>query len=636
MKNYSFYKKTDEVYISSEFAFPIAVLFIASLITYGLLYFFGIAIAVVFNIIISFIGNFYFYYYGKSSTDITLEFLIRVVLVSGLFLFIDYGAYALVVYQNTGVFNKLYFYLWLAIILGVPVLYYIFQYSRYYFKETTMAVTYLKVPLTVHHDRELFTVIDAIQFVNSSNRTMSDIKLEKPLSFYSEDELLKLENDNSVHHYVEKDVFYSRINMPFEADTLFMSWYSIIEDKYYDIEVSFPFEKLVIEQEKYPTNVSAVLRGKKTKPLNLHIHANGGIRLFNADTVLIDISENIPTVITEEERNKKIELHRYSHGYYCDQKAFSSLIEKIKSSDGIEERFLIKNKLIPWGMTVSGLKGRNYLEMFDVSFSKYKIEISEIETAKSRFLPKKIEIFYRGNYLYDWLTLRINTQKLYHFIQKITDGNEEIHVTFEIAFEDSLTDLNFRIIANEKAIVFNDWKTTIHKDRKQDMDDHLLDIDEDQQKRTLYKDAWDLVTSKQYDLAQEKCDAIKAIDPRFGFAYFLEVRLLWYKEGYDACYAKKDYFIAKTQHEPLALAHMYNNYGCLYDQELHYDESLSYFEKAILSNPKEGIYVCNLAEIYCKLNNSKKALEAAEKAKKLGHESSTVNAILESKGRRYS
>ena len=400
-KNYRFYEKTEEVYISTEFAFPIAVLFIASIITYGLLYFFGIFIAVLFNIIISFVGNFYFYYYGKSSTAITLEFLIRVGLVSGLLLFIDYGVYALVVYQKTGVFNKLYFYLWLAIILGVPVLYYIFQYSRYYFKEKKMAVTYLKVPLTVHHDRELLTVIDAIQFVNSSNRTMSDIRLAKPLCFYSEDELLKLEKDNSVYHYVEKDVFYSRINMPFEADTLFMTWYSIIEDKYYDIEVPFPFEKLVIEQEKYPTNVSAVLRGKKSKPLNLHIHANGGIRLFNDDVVLIDLPKSTSTPITEEERNKKIDHHRYSHEYYRDPKAFSSLIEKIKLSVGIEERFLIKNKLIPWGMSVSGLKRKNYLEVSDVWFSKYKIEVNEIATTISRFLPKKLEIVYRGNYLYD-------------------------------------------------------------------------------------------------------------------------------------------------------------------------------------------------------------------------------------------
>ncbi|WP_231131606.1 tetratricopeptide repeat protein [Flavobacterium hydrophilum] len=636
MKNYSFYKKTEEVYISSEFAFPIAVIVMASLISYGLLYFFGIVVAVLFNIIISFIGNFYFYYYGKSSTNITLDFLIRVALTSGFFLFVDYGVYALVNYQKTGVFNKLYFYIWLAVTLGVPVLYYIFQYSRFYFKETTNAVTYLKVSLTVHHDRELLTVIDSIQFVNSSNRTMSDIKLEKPLCFYSDKELEKMESDNSRNHYLEEDIFYSRINMPFEADMLFMSWYSIIEDKYYDIEVPFPFEKLVIEQEKYPTDVSAVLRGKKSKPLNLHIHTNGGIRLFNDDMVLIDLPESIPTAISEEERNKKIEFHRYSHEYYSDPKAFSNLIDKIKSSGGIEERFLIKNKLIPWGMSISGLKGNNYLEVFDVSFSEYKSEFSALEIPIMSALPKKLEIIYRGDYLYRWLILRIDTQKLYRNIQKLTDENQETQVLFDLAFENSSSvDLKFTITGNGKLVDFTDWKIEIDKERKQSMEDHLLDINEDEQKRSLYKEAWDLVATKQYDLAQEKCDTIKAIDSRFGFAYFLEVRLLWYKEGFEACYAKKDYFITKTQHEPAALAHMYNNYGCLYDLQSCYDESLSCFEKAILSNPKDGMYVCNLAEIYCKLNQPKKALEAAEKSKKLGHVSQTLNAILESKGLRY-
>lgn len=38
-KNYSFYKKTNEVYFSGEIAFPIVLILIASLITYGLLYF---------------------------------------------------------------------------------------------------------------------------------------------------------------------------------------------------------------------------------------------------------------------------------------------------------------------------------------------------------------------------------------------------------------------------------------------------------------------------------------------------------------------------------------------------------------------------------------------------------------------
>ncbi|WP_163407014.1 tetratricopeptide repeat protein [Flavobacterium ajazii] len=635
MKNYSSYKKTEEVYFGGDLAFPVAVIVFAACITYGLLYFFGVAIGVIFNVIISWCAYFYLYYFGKSSTAITFDFLIGVVLISGLFLFVDYGVYTLVVYQKTGVFNKLYFQLWLSVLVGIPFLYYAFLYGRYYIEEKSMADNYLKVSLKIHHDRELLTYIDVIQFANTSKRTMSDIKLEKPLCFYSEKELNKM-NESDRIYYLEKDIFSSMIHMPFNTDFLFMSWYSIIEDKYYDLELPFPFDKLVIEQEKYPTNVSAVLRGKKTKRLNLHILANGGIRLFNEDIILIDLPSGIPNDVTEEFRNEKIKLHRNSHEYYNDPVVFSGLIEKIKSSNGIEERFLIQNKKISWNINISGLKGNNYLDVFDVAFNEYKSELVELEITALRFLPKKLGIVYRGNYLYNWLMLHINTRKLYHSILQLADRDEETSVKFDLVFENlSKTDLKFRIQVNDKSLLFNDWKIEIKKDRKQDMEDHLLDIDEDQQKRTLYKEGWDLVFDKKYDLAQEKCNTIKTIDPKYGFAYFLEVRILWYKEGFEACFAKKDYFIAKTQHEPAALAHMYNNYGCLYDQQSRYDESLSYFEKAILSNPKDGMYVCNLAEIYCKLNNPKKALQAAEKSKELGHESSTLNAILESKGIHY-
>lgn len=642
MKNYKTPEKTKEFYFNTELSFLIVPVLIACIITYGLLSFFGTTVAILFNVIISFCANLYVYAYGRSYSRLPFDLLITTAITSCLLLFGNYGVYALVIYQNTRVFNKLYFSIWLALLFGTPILYYIFLYSRHYFTEKTQATEYLKVLLKVHHDRELLTVIDYIQFVSTSNKTMSDIKLEKPLCFYSKDELFKLKKSNSsIHHYLEKNVFSSLIHLPFESDVLFMAWYSIVEDKYYDIEVPFPFEKLEIEQEKYPTDISAALRGKKTKPLQLHIHTNGGIRLFNEDIILIDHLESTPTAITEEKRNEKITHHRSSHDYYKNTKAFSELIQKIKSSNGIEERFLIKNKLILWSMSVSGLKGNNYLDVFDVSFSKYKIEINDIETSQLRFLPKKIEIVYRGNYLYRWLTLRIDTQQLYKSIQKLTAGNDHIGIRFDLVVGKlPETDLKFHIITDEKSVLFTDWEIQIDKENNQNRIDHLLDIDEDQQKRTLYKDAWELVTSKQYDLAQEKCNTIKAIDPRFGFAYFLEVRLLWYKEGSEACYAKEDYFIAKTKHEPAALAHIYNNYGCLLDEESRYEESryeesLSYFEKAILSNPKEGIYVCNLAELYCKLKQPKKAMEAAEKSKTLGHQSSTLNALLNSKGTRY-
>lgn len=634
MKNYSFYTKTNPVYFSGEIAFPIRLIFMASLITYGLLTFLGVTVAVLFNVFISWCLYFYVYYYGKSSVGITFNFLKGVFLILLVLLFIDYGVYTMVVYQKTGVFKKLYFQIWLSVLFGIPALYSVFQYGCYCFFEWKMVTNYLKVSLNVYYDRELLTYIDGIQFVNTSKLTMSDIKLEKVPCFYSEEELGKMEDNNTRNYYLEKSVFSDTMHLPFGANRLCMSWYSIVEDKYYDIELPFPFEKMILERVKYPTNVSRILRGKKAKRLNLHIHANGGIKLFNSDAILINHLNSIPISITEEVRNEKIKRHRYSHKYYNDAKAFSGLIEKIKASGGIEERFLLQNKLVPWSMTISGLEGKNYLDVFDVSFNEYEREKETLELLMLRFLPKKLEIVYRGDYLYRWLILRINSQKLYQYIQKLITGNEENPVLFDLTFENSpkMTDLKFTITSNRKTIVFTDWEIQIDKARKESMYDHLLDKNEDQTKRTLLKEAWAFVGNKQYDLAQEKCDAIIAIDPRYGYAYFLESRLVWYKEGFEACYAKRDYFIAKTKHEPSALAHIYNNYGCLLDQELRYEESIVCFEKAMESYPKEGLYVCNLAEMYCKLKVPKKAFELGKKAEKLGYESETLYTILKSEG----
>ncbi|NRS89201.1 hypothetical protein HNQ02_002123 [Flavobacterium sp. 7E] len=634
MKNYSSYKKTKEVYFNSEILFPIISILIISLITYALTYTIGLIIAFSFNVFISFCFYYYLYYYGKSNKNITFGFLIGVTLITTLLLFINYGVYTLVVYQKTGVFNKIYFQVWLALIIGIPVSYLSFEYGYYYFREIKMATTYLKVRLNIYHDKELLNQIDHIIFVNTNKAKASDIKLDKAPCYYSEDELTNMENNKTRNFYLEKDIFNETIHLPFGTNYLSMAWYSIIEDKYYSIKLPLSFDKLIIEQEKYPTNVSKLLRGKKTKQLNLHLYPNGKVQLFNSDCMLIDHSCSAPIIITEEERSKKIKKHRLSHQFYNNSQNFSKLITSIRSSDQIEERFIIQNKFIPWSMTISGLGDNYYLEIDDVSFKSYNSEVETLNAPFLRFLPKKITFTYRGSFLISWLTLRINTQKLYKQIQILTAKSNNTNITFELAFKKttSTTKLAFTIKANGKSIAFTDWEIEIDKDRELRMTKHLITKKGHQAIQSLLKEAWDLVASKKYTLAQEKCDALFVLDPEYGFAYFLEARLLWYTKGFEACIENMDYFFSRTKHDTSALAHIYNHYGCILDLEFRYTESKYYFEKAIETTTKEGMYLCNLSEIYCKLNDPKKAMQFALKAKKIGYISKTLDLIIKSKG----
>ncbi|WP_243234468.1 DUF2931 family protein [Flavobacterium pectinovorum] len=96
----------------------------------------------------------------------------------------------------------------------------------------------------------------------------------------------------SRHYYVNKEGFREVVQIPFNANTVLLSWFSYFENKHYAIEIPFPFEKFIEVQKKYSTNKIKVFRGRKTKPLYLHLYLNGGVKFFYQDMILIDYSEN--------------------------------------------------------------------------------------------------------------------------------------------------------------------------------------------------------------------------------------------------------------------------------------------------------------------------------------------------------
>src|SRR5690606_4485762 len=59
-------------------------------------------------------------------------------------------------------------------------------------------------------------------------------------------------------------LFDGTVYIPQNADRLQISWYSAIEDAYYEDEIDFPFDKLEYVQNQYPSDISKALRGKKT------------------------------------------------------------------------------------------------------------------------------------------------------------------------------------------------------------------------------------------------------------------------------------------------------------------------------------------------------------------------------------
>ncbi|WP_289658817.1 tetratricopeptide repeat protein [Flavobacterium panacagri] len=632
MKNYRSYQKVEPVYFSGEIFFPVGLLFAASLITYGLLYFTGFWPALFFNVVIAWCGYFYMYYFGRSNSKITFEFISGVFLIIALLLFVDYGVYVLVQYQKTRIFSRLYFTVWLAILIGVPISYYTYYFGSHYYKKVSLADRYFKTYFSIYHDRELLMHIDSVAFVNPFKTLISDIKIENNNCFYSDEELAEMDRA-SKYYYLQKSAFSGLIHIPFGADQFEISWFSFVEDKQYKVNVPFPIEELKLEEEKYPLDEPKNIRGKKSKRIYLHIYQKGAFKLYTEDQVLLDFISSESMEIDQEEKKEKVITNIYSHKYYNNKKRFFELLESIKNSNAIEERFKLKDKQVVWNLELSGLDQRHYLEILGADFKTIKIEKEEFSQIFLRSLPKRMTFVFRGSYLFPWLTLHIDIQKLNQCIEELTSYNSENAITFSLDFKSLGADLAFYVFGNKKKVLFTDWEMVIDENRKKEMDEEILEKQEDETKRRLLNEGWDFVFSKNYKGAQKKCEELLALDSSYGFAYFLEARLLWYTEGFEACYSKRNYFFAKTEHEPAALAHLYNSFGCILDLELCYEESLQYFEKAIEINPKEPIYVCNLGEMYYKLLEPVKALNLAKRAKSMGYESDMLTEILNNKGK---
>ncbi|MFB9080783.1 hypothetical protein ACFFLS_21810 [Flavobacterium procerum] len=632
MRDYRSYERVEPIYFSGEIFFPVGLFLAAAMVTYILLYFFGLGTAIFFNVVIAWCGYFYVYYYGKLNSKITIEFLKGVSLIILLLLFVDYGAYALTVYQKTGIFDGLYFAIWISILLGVPAFYYIRLYSLHYYKKKSLAAIYFKSSFGVYHDRELLMYIDSIAFVNSSQKLISNLKIKNHNCFYSDEELAEM-NAYSRNYDLKKSAFSSLIYIPFDADQFEMSWYSLIEDRYYKVNVSFPFHKIVLEQEKYPLNESERIKGKKAKRFYLQLYQRGGFKLYNEDVVLLDYDCTPPSIIQDSVKQEKLADHRKRHKYYKEPEYFSKLIDDIRTSNSIEKRQTLQDKLLPWNLKFSGLNLGNYIETYDAYLKNYRLEKEDAAQFAPRYLPNEITFVYRGSYLFSWLTIHIDTLKLDECIDFVKDEDSD-EISFLLHFDNpDGENLEFVVKGNERQVSFKDWEIVIDERHKKNMDEEQYERQEDEKKRELLKTAWNFVFAKNYKEAQKNCDALLAMDPKYGFAYFLEARLLWYTEGFETCYSKRDYFFAKTAHEPAALAHIYNSFGCILDLEKRYEEAVVYFKKAITINPKEPIYICNLGEMYYKLKNPSKALREAKKAQKLGYESDMLTEILENKGK---
>lgn len=635
MKTYKSYQKLNEPYfsLSELLGFPIIPLGVVALVSYVVLSLFGLTTMLVVDVVIAFFAN--AYYHGlKNATPngssnsggigmpgilVILSLLPSFLVILAAILISTTGFYIVYLYQETGVFHGIYFGMWLFVIVGIPIIYAVSIQLKYTNELYDQARKFTPLSLDIVQDVDYLTCGLRIEFLHTQKELIAKIDLSHGDKDDHEQYTTMVSGRNKKLY---QPVFSDTVRIPKDANRLKLSWYSIAEDIYYADEIDFPFQLLDYVECKYPTDISKVLRGERTDRVLLFIQPGGKVLLLNKHKIIIDSTVLNTTPLDKKRKSEWMDAASHRYGV----NGLKNLIAKSMHSKSIAEREALRDYQCDWKVTGKGLDGHN-VEIKDVVLNYATSDSIVLDTFEKRRLPILFDIDYHK---LSWLFIHIDAEKLYALIQ-LSDV-ADICITFDLAVDLANGEAALNVKNNDVVLPFTAWEKVIDPYRWKEATDYLNSNKEAEDKNEFLKRIYELTIEKEYSKAKEVCMEALLKYPFFPMVYFYEARLLFYTQGYEASYAKESYFITKTQQEPYALAQIYNHYGCLYDEEKRYPESLASFEKAYTNYPDQLFYLANIAEIYYKLKDAKKALHSANECVSKGCSLDILTEIIKNKG----
>ena len=364
----------------------------------------------------------------------------------------NFGVYHLVQYYKTGLLNKLAFFSWLLITVGGPLGYIgSKEFSAWrvvYNKERHFTPVFL----SVYTYPELPIIIDELKFVNTTIEKESAISLRpKEKSSWGE------QKDNGRALW---EVLNPKIEIPKGADKFVMSWYSLVEGKYYSDEFPFSYDRFPLR--KYPEG------SKEMEPLALHIKPEGKVDLFGSYHKLLFYYVDVKTKpISEKEKDEKLALFRTLHMPDGTNAEIDSMLQELEASGRHIKRMEMEEAIFNWQMTLDGPGKASTIWLKDFRFHDYKPKLEWLDSLSKKSLPADISVYFKANKEEDegfWLKFTPDVRQLYETVLDITAGNEELPLAFSLTVKDNVTrEVEFLIKTETETVEFTEWQIKIDR-----------------------------------------------------------------------------------------------------------------------------------------------------------------------------
>lgn len=441
--------------------------------------YFGVKGAIIYCLIFSFVvtsfSRLLFMWGRSSSSSLSLaQKWLPPVISMAVVAYTSLGIYQLVQFFQSGMLNTVVFIPWLVITLGGPALYFLPPYLKRYLALRHLASNCIEAGVSVEHEIDLPIYITELRFVNSANGR----ELEVPVFSYR-DKSDHVDDDDKDHMSLVQKIdhamnvrYFPQMYLPVGSDKFYLSWYSFIEDKYYQDEFPFSYDGFPLRTIKYDKSGNKVLPSRLARldagVVSIGIHYNGNVRLYRYSDMLLCYTGAKTKIIGDEEKN------RYLQSFKPYSRLSAALLRDLQTQDKelalrqLFQRGALQKRTLNWGMRIDGLDEDSILDIDDVSSFSYRSTLEELSVSSKSPLPEKIEICYQApDCLLPWLYIYLDVASLHRSIMQLTSGDDKIPVEFIVVVEDNhQNSIQFLINANGQSAAFNNWETTVKEEYK--------------------------------------------------------------------------------------------------------------------------------------------------------------------------
>jgi len=186
----------------------------------------------------------------------------------------------------------------------------------------------------------------------------------------------------------------------------------------------------------------------------------------------------------------------------------------------------------------------------------------------------------------------------------------------------------FRIfLENQEEKHYTRMAKAVTEDLSAIQDEEFKKLD-DLRKTAEINIAWKANQDGDRKLSRELTDRLLQEGAESSHLYFLDARLAWLETDDPNKAVEIGSRYAKGMHGGSGRARLLNLIGCAQDELKNYDAALKFFQEAANQDPEQVFYFDNIAEMYDKKNEPRKAYEWAREAKRRGSRAEIVKKIL--------